>query len=505
MPGKKLGFVDSTLRDGQEALLGGRLRTELVNPILECLDEVGFQAIEAWGGGTFRASLALLHEDPWERIRFLKKGLKRTPTQMHLRGRFLVGDRPYSYGFVKRFLSHASELGVEVVRLLDPLNNFESLTKVARLAKHAGLTVQVSMLCTHMRTNLSYYRTLIDSDNLPDADAFGIFDPWGTLHPIMVGKLVELLVERVGKRVFAHLHNLGGAVILCSSAARQRGASIVDSCFGAFASVGSLPPIEVLARTLDDDGLVSGLNLAALIETSKAFQRVRNECFDRVPAMMQPLTPVETSLQNMRPTSSSLFTQEIPGEAQNAAADLRQEAAEIMNELGLIALVAPVSEIVVRQAVLNLHSKNRYNELTDEFLVLLRGKFGPLKLSLKLKDNLPNDVSRQSEGFREKINEQVVKPVNRHNLREGDSLNFAIYPQEFSEMSEVRDSGIVDHRERIIAAAFAVLADADQTKQPASKPGEELKTPAKSTQWRFPSRLEDSYSVPKRGFIEEPF
>ncbi len=486
-------------------LLGGRLRTELVNPILESLDEVGFQAIEAWGGGTFRASLALLHEDPWERLRILKKGLKRTPIQMLLRGRFLVGDRPYSYGFVKRFLSHASDLGVEVVRLLDPLNNLESLAKAAQLAKQAGLTVQVSMLCSNVRNDLRYYRTLIDSDNLPDADAFGIFDPWGTLHPVMVGKLVELLVKRGGKRVFVHLHNLGEAVILCASVALEKGASIVDSCFGAFASVGSLPPIEVLARTIDADRLVSGLNLAALIETSNAFQRVRNECFDRVPAMKEPMTPVETNLQNMQPTSSSMFMQEILGEAQNAAAELRQETAEIMNELGIIALVAPVSEIVGRQAVLNLHSKNRYNQLTDEFLALLRGRFGPLKLSSMLKDNLTNDFSRQGEGFREKIDEQIVKPVNRHNLPEDDSLSFVMYPQEFSEMSEARDSGIVDHRERIVAAAFAVLAEADQTKQSTSKPEEELKTLAKSTPWRSPLRIEDSYSTPKHGFIQEPF
>ncbi len=486
-------------------LLGGRLRTELVTPILESLDEVGFQAIEAWGGGTFRASLAQLHEDPWERLRVLKKGLKRTPVQMHLRGRFLVGDRPYSYEFVKRFLRHASELGVEVVRLLDPLNNFASLTKVAQVAKSAGLSVQVSVLCSNMRNNLSYYRSLIDSDNLPEADAIGIFDPWGTLPPVMVGKLVELLLEKGGKRVFVHLHNLGGAGILCSSVAREKGASIVDSCFGAFASDDSLPPIEVLVRTLDADGTLSALNMAALAETSSGFQRVRNECFDRVPTMMQPTTPLERNLQNMRPTQSSMLTQEISREPQNAVAKLRKETAEVMNDLGLIALTAPVSEIVARQVVLNLLSKNRYNQLTDEFLALLRGKFGPLKLSSMLKDNLTTDVSRQSEGFREKIDDQVVKPVNRHNLRESDSLSFVMYPQEFSKMLEVRDSGVVYRRERIVAAALAVLAEEGQSKGSARKLAGELKTLAKSAPWRYPSRLEDSNSMPKHGFIEEPF
>lgn len=504
MPGKKVSFVDSTLRDGQETLLGGRLRTQLIPPILKSLDEAGFQAIEAWGGGTFRASLALLHEDPWERLRILKKGLKRTPIQMLLRGRFLVGDRPYSYGFVKRFLSHAAELGVEVVRLLDPLNNFESLTKVAKLATRAGFTVQVSVLCSEVRNNLSYYRSLIDSDSLPDADAIGIFDPWGTLHPAMVATLVELLVKRGGKRVFAHLHNLGGAGILCSSVAKEKGASIVDSCFGAFASDGSLPSIEVLVRALDAQGFLAGLNLVALSETSRAFQRLRSEFFDRVPAMMQPITPLERNLQNIRPTSNSMLKDEISA-PQNAADKPREETAEVLNDLGLAALAAPISEMVARQVVLNLHSKNRYNQLTDEFLALLRGKFGPVKLSSRLKDNLKNNVSWQREDFREEPDEQVVKPINRPKLREGDLLSFVIYPQEFSEMFEVRDSGVGDEREKIVAAALAVLAEEDRTKRSTGKLALELKTQAKSASWRYPSWFEDSYSMPKRGFIQEPF
>lgn len=503
MPRKKVGFVDSTLRDGQEALLRGRLRTELVTPILESLDEVGFQAIEGWGGGTFRASLALLHEDPWERLRILKEGLKRTPVQMLLRGRFLVGDRPYSYGFVKRFLSRAAELGVEIVRLLDPLNNFESLRKVAQLATRIGLTVQVSVLCSNTKNNLDDYRSLINSANLLDADAVGIFDPWGTLQPLTVGKLVELLVKMGTKRVFVHLHNLGGAAILSSAVAREKGVSIVDSCFGAFANDGSLPPIEVLVGTIDEESL-TGLSLAALVETSDAFQKLRNEYFDRVPAMMRPQTKLEENVQEMRPAFSSILRQEISAKPQNPENAVRREVAKVMDELGLAALVAPVSEIVARQVFLNIHSKDRYSQLTDEFLALLRGKFGPLKVSSRFKDGLRIDLNQETEGLSEKGEDPVEKPTSRGNLGESDSLSFVMFPQEFSEMSAARDS-VLNKRERIVAATLAIQAEDDRTQRSLGRLAVQPKAFANPTPWRYPSRFEDSHLLLKRGFIEEPF
>jgi len=502
---KKLGFIDSTLRDGQEALLGGRLRIELVAPILERLDMVGFESIEAWGGGTFSSSLALLHQDPWETLRSLKKGLKRTPLQMLIRGRFLVGNRPFSYGFVERFLSRTAELGVNVVRLVDPLNDLESLTKVAYLAKKAGLIVQFSVLSSDFLNNLDYYEGLISKADLSSADALGIFDPWGTLSPATAMKLIELLQKEKAHRVFAHVHNLRNAGVTSVAAVVEKGASMVDTCFSAFCCDGSLPSIETLFIELVSNRVSSDLDPKALVEASRAFMQLRNENFDRVPAVMQPTSSIEKSLREIPPTFSTLVMQRNSAGQSKDDGGLQQEALKIMNELGLVALMAPISKIIARQAVLNLHSKTRYNDFTDEFLRLLRGEYGPMRIQKGLFKGLRNDLDLESVDEMGEIEERIFMPPDQPKHSKDDVLSFALYPHELVEMKKASLIARRGERQNVVAAALALLAEEDELRKASVHEASSMQMVADSFRWRDALRLDDSDSSRKRGFFQEPF
>ncbi len=504
MSEKRLDFIDSTLRDGQETLIGGRLRTQLIVPILEDLDAVGFQSIEAWGGGTFHSSLARLHENPWDRLRTLKKKLRRTPLQMLIRGRFLVGDRPFNYGFVERFLKRAADLGVDIVRLVDPLNDLESLAKVAHLAKNAGLNVQLSVLCSDSADRLRYYEQLISKSDLSEADFLGIFNPWGDLSPATATKVVELLRNGKEQRVFAHIHNLRGAGTTSSLAAVKNGVSIFDTCFSGFSYEGSLPSVESFVGSFESEIPASGLDLEAFVNVSHAFMRLRNESLERLPAVMQPTSWIEKSLQEIAPTISSLLAQRLVSRRMTEDAGLREEVTRIMDDVGLVSLVAPVSEIVVRQAALNLHSKSRYAEFTDEFLRLIRGELGAISfqraLIKRLRTNLDLGTSVKMEG----IKENIPLPQGEGKTSEDDLLCFALYPHEFIETKSASLSSTKDSRKEIVAATLALLA---QTSSGKTSEHEELavKVVENYTRWRNALRLDNSDSKRTRGFVQEPF
>jgi pyruvate/oxaloacetate carboxyltransferase len=502
---KKLGFIDSTLRDGQELLVGGRLRAELVAPILESLDAVGFESIEGWGGGTFRSSLALLHQDPWQTLRALKKKLKRTPLQIHLRGRFLVGDRPFSYGFVERFLNHTVELGVDVARLVDPLNDLESLTKVAHLAKKAGLIVQVSVLCAESLNDFSYYENLIKKTDLSDADAIGIFDPWGTLSPATAMKVVELLQNDNEHRVFAHLHSLSGTNFPSIASFVEEGVSVIDTCFSAFSFAGSLPSIEAVYSALDADNLSGRLDLEAIVEVSNAFERLSNAYFDRVPAVMEPMSLQEKSLREIIPTLSLLMMKRISRASSLEDDGLRAETMRIMKELGLVALVAPVSETVVRQAVLNLHSTERYAEFTEEFVRLLRSKLGKVRIQKDLTKLVRNDLEPQISNEIEEVKEHIIMPPDLGKTSEEEILSFELYPHELMEAKQANVIARRDGREEVVAAALALIAERDSVARPLELAPSNIPIIANSTRWRDAFRVDNSGSARKRGFVQEPF
>ncbi len=497
MARKRIAFVDSTLRDGQETLLGGRLRVELVAPLLETLDEVGFHAIEAWGGGTFLTSLSLLHEDPWERLRVLRTGLKRTPIQMLLRGRFLVGDRSFSYGFVQRFLKRSHELGVGVVRLYDPMNDLASLSRVAKIASRIGLTAQGSVLCSAW-AKLNYHRDLIRRTDLSNFDSLGLFDPIGTLSAVNAGKLTELIHNANGNGVSVHLHNLDGIGVSAVMKAKERGAWVIDSCFSAFTCEGSLPSIEALLRNFDENGSSKDLNLRALLKISKSLWHLRREYFDRVPSIMRPTTALEKTMQEMKPTSLSLMgirlRERIPRDEK-----VRRETYTIINDLGLVTLVEPLTRILARQVVLNLHSRNRYERMTDEFLRLLRGEYGSVKAPAYLSSRI-NDSPEKGEA-----EERSVMPPDRGKMSRDDLLNFELFPEEWRRMRKIKGRDSPWQREGVVAAALTLLAEEAFDEEPVEREPDQVQAFAKSLRWRNASRLDEASSLKRRGFIEEPF
>lgn len=423
---------------------------------------------------------------------------------MHIRGRFLVGDRPFSYGFVRRFLTRASELGIAVVRLLDPVNNLQSLAKVGKMAQQAGLNVQCAILCSGNCENFGYYRSLLNHADLSDFDSVGIFDPWGTLRAGTVGKLTDLLIPLSEDSIFVHLHSLEGGGVHTVAKALEKGATIVDTCFSAFTSDGSLPSLEVISRALEADESVRRLNLRALVGVSRGLWRVRKEYLDRIPSIMRPETRFEKSMEGMRPTSSYLMAQKTGGKS-NREYDIQTEADAVVRELGLIALVAPLTEIVARQIILNLRSKNRYDYLTDEFLRLLRGEFGSVKLAGELARYLNVRVRETGKAGREQLEERVAKPLNSGGIGDEGLLNFEIFPQEYVQLLDVKRRSYGGKRQEIVAATLAILAEAELSKPFSKQEQIGIKVVSWSKRWRDSSRPTELSSLRQGAFIEEPF
>ncbi len=502
MPRRRIAFIDSTLRDGQETLLGGRLRLELVIPILETLDGVGFQSIEGWGGGTFQASLSKLHENPWERLRLLRRHLKRTPIQMLLRGRFLVGNRPFSLGFVQRFLKHSSELGVGVVRLVDPLNNFQSLSKVAKCAKNLGLTTQGSVVCSYWDSHSERYNNIPSSIDLSCFDSLGIFDPLGTLSAEGAEEVVEMLIDAGVTEPFVHVHSLEGSAIAVGMKALEMGASVMDTCFSGIEGNRSFPSIESMLRNLEESHITHDLNLEALAEVSNFFQRLFQEYFARLPSIMWPVTSIDEALQGMRPTSSSLLLGREPMEGLDENR-IRSELARMIVELRMPGIVAPLSEVLVRQAQLNLKSAKRYERLTDSFLELVRGGFGKVNVPLELLKY--RDLEPKSTQERDTFEDRAVVPPRQGKLSEEDYLSFSIFSQEWEDMLKAHQKYSPRQLKEVIAATLATLAEGQMQTRPSARVPEKEGPQNRYSRWRESSGSNEVYLPRTRAFIQEPF
>ncbi len=389
MAGKNpIKFTDTTFRDGHQSLLATRFRTEDILPFMERMDQVGFWAIEVWGGATFDTTHRFLGDDPWERIRTIKSKLKKTPTMMLLRGQNLVGYRNYADDLTYAFVRHAAEQGVDVFRVFDALNdqrNWETSAKAIMDAKRAGLMAHfqaaVCFSLTQQRMggevfNLKYYVDFAKRAVDLGADSFCLKDMAGMVSPNDAYTIIKALKETIKIPVEFHTHYTSGQGSMSYLKAIEAGVDVVDTCLSPFALRTSQPAIEPILVTVKQTDRESPLDLATLIEIGQDLEKVAVKYRDLL----------DTS--KMAPIDAGVLLHQIPGGMySNLVNQLREAGAldrmlEVMadlpltrKELGYAPLVTPTSQIVGIQAVFNVLF-GRYNQIPGEVKGLAYGLYG---------------------------------------------------------------------------------------------------------------------------------
>ena len=369
-------IMDTTLRDAHQSLWATRMQIADMLPILGKMDSVGYWSLEVWGGATFDASLRFLDENPWERLRVIKKYCPRTPLQMLLRGQNLVGYHHYSDEIVTRFVHASKRNGIDVFRIFDALNDIRNVEVSAAAVKECGGHFEgaISYTVSPVHTLDSYIEHALEFKEL-GADTIAIKDMAGMLTPYRTEKMVRALKDEVGLPVHVHCHYIGGMAPMNYLKAVEAGADIVDTAVVALAFGNSQPAVEMIVAALKESQYDTGLDLDLLFEIAEYWEDVRKR---------KKLKRGVTSLMHME-----VFSHQVPGgmlsnlisqlELQKAGDrldDVLKEIPKVRAEVGFPPLVTPLSQIVGTQAVINVLTGKRWAVVPQEMKDYVRGYYG---------------------------------------------------------------------------------------------------------------------------------
>jgi pyruvate/oxaloacetate carboxyltransferase len=373
---KTIKIMDTIFRDASQSKIATRMRLEDMLPIAEKLDKVGYYSVEMWGGATFDACIRYLNEDPWRRIRELKKKMPSTKMQMVIRGQSLVGYHHYPDDVVVRFVEKAAKNGIDVFRTFDALDDVRNLKTVIETVKRVGKIAE-GTVCYTISPVHTIDLILDKARQLEDLgiDVFCLKDMAGLLAPYTTYEIIKRLKESLKVPIHLHTHDTSGMGAMTYLKAIEAGVDIIDTVLSPFSEGTGQPPTESLVMTLKGTPYDTGLDLALLAEIA-----------DGVREMKKKYREFETDLGGV---DSRIMVTQIPGGVMsNMIAQLRQIGAshrlnEILEEipmvrkdLGYISLVTPTSQIIVVQATLNVITGERYKIITLQTKELLRGGYG---------------------------------------------------------------------------------------------------------------------------------
>ena len=443
----KLLITDTILRDSHQSLAATRMPISDMLPACEILDSIGYWSLEVWGGATFDSCLRFLNEDPWERLRTLRKHLPNTKLQMLFRGQNILGYKHYADDVVEQFCRKAIENGIDVIRIFDALNdprNLEAAIKYTK--KYGGICEPAISYTTSPVHSEDYFVKLAKELVQMGADTICIKDMANLLLPYDAYSLVKRLKSEVDVPIHLHTHNTSGTGDMTYLMAMQAGVDIVDTALSPFGNGTSQPATEPLVTTLKGHERDTGLDLNALSEAAKHFRKV----FDRMKA--EGLI----SDKSLRVDTNTLLYQVPGGMLSNLISQLKQAKAEdkyyevlaevprVRKDFGYPPLVTPTSQIVGSQAVLNV-LMGRYKTFPKESKGLLRGEYGRLpgevneevrKLAIGDAEVItcrPADLLKpELENYRNEIKDRI--------RQEEDVLSYALFPQVALKFFDARDA-----------------------------------------------------------------
>ncbi|MHC1719077.1 MAG: pyruvate carboxylase subunit B [Acidaminococcaceae bacterium] len=370
-------IVETSLRDGHQSLAATRMRIKEMVPVLEQLDNVGYHALEAWGGATFDTCLRFLDEDPWERLRTLKKHLKKTPIQMLLRGQNILGYNHYADDVVKEFVNRSVANGVDIIRVFDALNDVRNLECAMKAAKIAGAHVQGALVYTisPYHKDEDFLKVAQDLISL-GADSICIKDMAGLLSPYAAYNLVKTLKNQIDVPIEIHSHCTSGMASMTYLKAIEAGVDIIDTALSPFSGSTSQPATESMVAALVGDKRDTGLNLDSFSYLADYFNDVKkNLVHDFNLRSDISIDPKVLTFQIPGGMLSNLINQMKELGAADKYPELLKEMPKVRAELGYPPLVTPTSQIVGSMAVLNV-TLGRYKIVPTQVKDLVRGKYG---------------------------------------------------------------------------------------------------------------------------------
>ena len=377
MANKPVKIVETVLRDGHQSIAATRMRIVDMLPVLEKIDNAGYHAVEAWGGATFDSCLRFLHEDPWQRLRLLKKNLPHTPIQMLLRGQNVLGYTNLADDVVSEFVKRSVDNGVSIIRIFDALNDTRNLETAMRATKEAGGHAQGCIVYT-----ISPYHKDADFVKLGKelvqmgADSICIKDMAGLLRPYEAYNLVKALKAEINVPIDLHTHFTSGMGDMTYMKAIEAGVDIVDTALSPFSCSTSQPCTESLVAALQGSAYDTGINLPLLHDLADYFKGVKKDLVDDFNLNTNiPIDPKVLTFQIPGGMLSNLLNQMKEMGVADKYPQLLEEMPRVRAELGYPPLVTPTSQIVGTMAVLNV-AVGRYKMIPREVKDLVAGKYG---------------------------------------------------------------------------------------------------------------------------------
>ena len=444
----KVKITETVLRDAHQSLIATRMPSELMEPILDQMDEVGYHAVECWGGATFDACLRFLKEDPWERLRMLKRHFKNTKLQMLFRGQNILGYNHYADDVVEYFVEKSIANGIDIIRIFDCLNDIRNLETAVKACNKEGGHAQIALCYTLGDAyTLEYWENLAREVESLGADSLCIKDMAGLLLPKQATELVEALKKGTKLPIEMHTHYTTGMASMTYLKAIEAGADIIDTASTPFAMGTSQPSTDVMVAALQGTEYDTGLDLDKLIAISNYFQPYREECIKSGLLSTKVLGVDVKALKYQVPGGmlSNLISQLHQAGKDDKLQEVLEEVPRVRKDFGEPPLVTPSSQIVGTQAVMNVIAGERYTMVPKESYKLVAGEFGKtvkpmnpevvekiLKGEKQMTDRPADHIAPQLKKFEEEAKEWTRQPE--------DVLSYALFPQVAKDFFEYRDA-----------------------------------------------------------------
>jgi len=431
------------------------MTTEEMLPILETLDNIGYNALEMWGGATYDACIRFLDEDPWDRLRIIRKKVKNTKLQMLLRGQNLLGYRHYADDVVDEFVDRAVANGIDVIRIFDALNDMRNIERAIQATKKCGAHAQGTMSYTisPIHTNEVFVELAKEIEQM-GADSVCIKDMAGLLDPYNTYKLVKDIKAAISIPLEIHTHATSGLGSLTYMKAIEAGADMIDTALSPFAEGTSQPPTEPIAFAFKGTEYDLGLDLDLLNEASEYFKPIREKYIAN--GLMDPkLMGVDiNTLKYQVPGGmlSNLVSQLKQANAMDKFEEVLREVPRVREDFGYPPLVTPSSQIVGTQAVLNVVMGERYKMVPKEAKDLVKGMYGkttiPIKQEVvdKILKGEPQVTCRPADLLEPEL-DQMKKECAKWIHQEEDVLTKALFPQPAETFFKKREAKLyqIDH------------------------------------------------------------
>lgn len=449
---KQIKITETALRDAHQSLIATRMSMDDMLPILDKLDKVGYYSLECWGGATFDSCLRFLNEDPWERLRTIRKHCPNTKLQMLFRGQNMLGYRHYADDVLEYFVQRSVANGIDIIRIFDALNDIKNLKTAIKAAKKEGAHAQVAISYTTgpVFTN-KYYVEYAKRIAEAGADSICIKDMAALLTPYNTESLVRDLKKAVNLPIQLHTHYTSGLASMCLLKGIEAGADVIDTAISPLALGTSHAPTESMVAALQGTKYDTGIDLIKLAEIRDYFMTLREKYIKNGLLDPKMLATDANALIYQVPGGmlSNLLSQLKQAGKEDKLTAVLQEVPRVRKDAGFPPLVTPTSQIVGTQAVFNIITGERYKMCTNEFKDMVAGKYGttPMPIDPEFQKKIIGDTEpvtcRPADLIEPELDKLRAEMPAQYLEQEEDVLSYAQFPKVAADFFEKRKNARV--------------------------------------------------------------